>query len=214
MRLLVDKARLFKDAIDDWLTHEDIDYFEWQDFLLRYGSNEETTSDNWLEDLLLLLMEPTLRTEVESNIVSMPRQQRGSITTLRCIIKRMVMINQEAKDALENYIKDFDVTKFPGENVPTACLCLMAVARSLGDGDLPSNTICKVLEGFSKSSTKSFNEFCTSQIALRRGSLAQDIIRNTLLYCQLVSVLTDLENSYLELIGGNLWAGVGHPGLD
>jgi hypothetical protein len=90
---LVTKAHHFKDAIDNWLTLEDKDYFDWQEFLLRYGSNEETTSDNWLEDVLLLLMEPTLHAEVESDIVSMPRQQRGSITTLRCIIKQMVMKN-------------------------------------------------------------------------------------------------------------------------
>jgi hypothetical protein len=159
---LIPKARHFKDAIDDWLTLEDKDYFEWQEFLLRYGSNEETISDNWLKDVLLLSMEPTLHAEVESDIVSMPRQQCGSITTLRCIIKRMVMKNQEAKDALENYIKDFDITKFPGENIPTACFHLKAVARALGNGDLPSNTICKVLEGFGKYSTKSFNDFYSS----------------------------------------------------
>ncbi len=70
---LVAKARHFKDAIDNWLTLEDKDYFEWQEFLLRYGSNEETTSDNWLEGILLLSMEPTLCAEVESDIISMPR---------------------------------------------------------------------------------------------------------------------------------------------
>ena len=126
----------------------------------------------------------------------------------------MVIKNQESLDALENYIKTFDITKFPGENVPIACLCLKAVAKALGTNDLPKNVICKILEGFSKSSTRSFNEFCASQIALRRGSPAQDIIRNKPLYSQLVSVLTDLENSYLELIGANLWVGVGHPGMD
>ena len=85
------------------------------------------------------------------------------------------MKNQEVKDALKNYIRDFDITKFPGENVPTACLRLNAVARALGDGDLPSNTIRKVLEGFGKSLTKSFNNFCSSQIALRRGCFYADI---------------------------------------
>ncbi len=55
------------------------------------------------------------------------------------------MKNQEAKDALKNYIREFDITNFPGEKVPTACLCLKAVARALGDDDLPSNTIPKVL---------------------------------------------------------------------
>ncbi len=62
----------------------------------------------------------------------------------------MVIKNQEAKDALENYIRSFDITKFPGKNVPTACLCLKAIAGALGDNDLPTNAIRKVLEGFAK----------------------------------------------------------------
>jgi hypothetical protein len=107
-------------------------------------------------------METTLCTEIESYIFSIPIQQRGSITTQRCIIKHTVIKNQEAKDAFENYIIGFDIRKFPGENVPTTCLCLKAVARALGDNDLPSNTIRKVLEGFGKSSTKLFNDFCSS----------------------------------------------------
>jgi hypothetical protein len=91
-------------------------------------------------------METTLQAKVESDIVSIPKQQCGSITTLRCIIKWMVMKNQEAKDALKSYIREFNITKLPGENVPTACLCLKAIARALGDDNLPSNTIRKVLE--------------------------------------------------------------------
>jgi hypothetical protein len=63
-------------------------------------------------------------------------------------------------------------------------------------------------------STKSFNEVWASQIALRRSSLLQEVVKNTSLHTQLVGVLTDLENSYLKLVGGHLWEGVGHPGLD
>jgi hypothetical protein len=57
---LVAKARHFKDAIVDWHSLDDNHYFEWQEFLLRYGSNEETTSNNWLGEVLLLSMEPML----------------------------------------------------------------------------------------------------------------------------------------------------------
>jgi hypothetical protein len=138
---IVAKARTFKNAIDDWKSLEDKDYFEWQEFILRDGSFEDTTSDSWLDDVLFLSMDKTLCVEVESDITNIPTRQRGSIFTLCCIIKRMVMKNQEAKDALENYIRNFDITKFPEENVPTACLCLNAVARALEDEDLPSNTI-------------------------------------------------------------------------
>jgi hypothetical protein len=200
---VVAKARHFKNAIDDWQSLDDKDYFEWQEFLLGYGSYEETTSDNWLNNILLLSMEKTLRAEVESDIVSIPKEQRGSISTLRCIIKRMVMKNQEAKDALKNYIRDFDITKFPGENVPTTCLHLNAVARALDDSDLPSNTIRKVLKGFGKSSTKSFNDFCSSQIALRRGCFYANIMKGKSLQSQLSSLLNDIEATYLDLVAGN-----------
>jgi hypothetical protein len=120
----------------------------------------------------------------------------------------MVIRNQEARDALKTYIKTFNITNFPGKNVPTACFCLKAVARTLGDKDLPTNAICKVLEGFAKLSTKSFNEFCASQIALRRGTFYRTLMKNTSLQNQLNDVLNDLETSHLDLVGGKLWEGV------
>ena len=89
-----------------------------------------------------------------------------------------------------------------------ACLRLKAVARALGNEDLPKNTVRKVLDGFAKSSTKSFNDLCSSQIALRRGSLMQSLIKAMPLYSQLLDVLGDLETTYLELIGGQKWEGI------
>ncbi len=70
------------------------------------------------------------------------------------------------------------------------------------------NLVRKVLEGFAKSSTKSFNEFCASQIALRRESFYQTLMKNTSLQNQLNNVLNNLKTSYLDLVGGKLWAGV------
>ena len=120
----------------------------------------------------------------------------------------MVVRNHEARDALENYIKNFDITKFPGENVPTACLRLKAVARALGAKDLPTNTIRQVLEGFGKSSTTSFNKFCTSQIAMRRGSFYDKLMHSSSLQTQLNDIPNDLKATNLDLVGGKLWAGV------
>jgi hypothetical protein len=56
------------------------------------------------------------------------------------IIKCMIICNQEAWDALEEYVKTFNICDFPGENVPTACLKLKAVVAVLGD-KLPSNAV-------------------------------------------------------------------------
>ena len=204
----------YKNAIDDWQELDDKDYFEWQEFLLRYSSETEIESDAWLEDTLHLSMEKTLKAEVDSDISAIPMKQRGSITSLRCIIKRMVIKNQESRDALESYIKTFDITKYPGENVPMACLRLKAVARALGNDDLPKNCIRTILDGFSKSSTKSFNDVCASQLALRRGSLCQALLKTTSLYSQLVDLLGDLETTYLELVGGQKWEGIANRPLE
>ncbi len=149
---------------------------EWQAFILKHGSKVELESDSWLEDTLLLPMEKTLRTEVESDISGFPKTKQGSITTLRLIMKRMIVKNQEARDALELYVKNFDITTFPGENVPIAYLCLKAVATALGNDDLPTNIIQKVLDGFAKLSTKSFNDVCSSQVAIRQTSFYKEIL--------------------------------------
>ncbi len=166
---LVAKATVFKDAIKNWQDMDDQDYFLWQEFIPFFGTAIKIESDNWLEDVLHLLLEKIFCTEVKLDINSIPKHQRGSITTLCCIIKWMAIKNQEGKDALEKYIRSFDITKFSGKNVPTT--------RALGDNDLPINTIRKVLEGFEKLSMTSFHKFCSSQIAFRSGSFYMNLMR-------------------------------------
>ena len=91
--------------------------------------------------------------------------------------------------------------------LPTACLHLKVVARALGAKDLPTNTIHRVLEGFGKSYTTSFNEFCTSQIAMQCGSFYDKLMHSSSLQTQLNDVLNDLKATYLDLVGGKLWVG-------
>jgi hypothetical protein len=204
----VAKATLFKDAINDWQVLNDAVYFNWQEFILQSGTDVKLESDNSLDDTLLISLENMLRAEVKSDLCSLPLSQRGSLTTLCYIIKQLVVKNQEARDALEEYLKTFDISKFPGENVPLACLCLKAIATSLGSNNLPTNVICKLLEDFAKSALVSFNKVCTSQLALCRGSISQKLFKDTSLHTQLVDILKDLESVYLDLVGGKLWAGV------
>jgi hypothetical protein len=131
---------------------------------------------------------------------------------LRFIIKRMVVRNQEAKDALETYLKTFDITALPREN-PIACLRLKAIAWALGNNDLPKNIVRTILKGFSKSSTDTFNNVRKSKVAMQSDSMYQTLLKNSNLHNQLIENLNDLENKYQELIGGKKLAGVGHTGL-
>ncbi len=100
--------------------------------------------------------------------------------------------------------QDFDIKKFLGENMLLACLCLKAVATSLGSDNLPTNVIRKLLEGFAKSATVSFIKLCTSQSAHCHGSISQKLFMDTSLYTQLVDVLNNLDSVYLDLVGGKL----------
>ncbi len=164
--LQVAKATRFLNAINNWQQLDNKMYFEWQEFIIRYRTKDKLGSNSWLEDTLLISMNKHLWSEIESDMSGFPKQKQGAITMLQCIIKRMVVKTQEAKDALESYIKEFDITQFPGENIPSACLWLKAVSKALGNEDLPSNVIRMVLEVFAKSSTKAFNNVCSSQIAM------------------------------------------------
>jgi hypothetical protein len=102
-------------AIDDFDRIEDHQYSAWQEFILRNGTAVEIESDDWLEGTLLLSMEVTLCAEVESDLKGLPANHRGAITMLCFIIKHLVVRNQEAWDALEEYVKTFDIHNFPGE---------------------------------------------------------------------------------------------------
>jgi hypothetical protein len=82
------------------------------------------------------------------------------------------------------------------------------VAKALGNDGLTSNTIRKVLEGYGKLATKSFNDFCSSQIALHHGSFYADIMQGSSLQSQLNNLLNDIKVTYLDLVGGNSWLGI------
>ncbi len=78
----VAKATSFKDTIKDWQDLSDKDYFKWQGFLLWHSTELKLKSNNWLDNVLHLSMEKMLCSEVKSDLNSVPKNQRGSITML------------------------------------------------------------------------------------------------------------------------------------
>jgi hypothetical protein len=151
-------------AIDDYDKIDDSHFCNWQEFINCDGREVELERDSWLEDTLHLSMEPTLWSEVKSDLKCLPPSQQSTVIMLRFIIKRMVICNQEAWVSLEDYIKVFDIRNYPGKNVPTTCLKLKAIVNILGD-ELPSNSVCTILEGFANASTtSSFNQVCLTKI--------------------------------------------------
>jgi hypothetical protein len=157
------------DAINNYNKLEDHKYVEWQELILCKGSTFKVESNELLEETLCLSMESTLRAEVESNMKGLLPNQREAITMLRFIIKRMVIWNQEAWDALKDSIRSFNICNYPGKNVSIACHKLKAVVNVLGP-KLPSNAVWTILEGFSKALTALFTQVCATKIAMQGNS--------------------------------------------
>ncbi len=145
-------------------------YLAWQEFILRHGTDVEFKGNDWLAGTLLQSMEVTLCAEVESDLQGLPFKHHDAVTMLHLIIKRLIIRNQEAWDALKDYAKTFDIRNFPGKNVPTACLKLKAIINVLGN-KTPFTAICTILEGFAHASTNTFMDVCKSKIAMQSDSI-------------------------------------------
>jgi hypothetical protein len=191
-------------AIDDFNRLEDPQYSAWQEFILRFGTDVEIEIDDWLEGTLLQSMEVTLCAEVESDLQGLPVNHHGAATMLRFIIKRLIICNQEVWDALEDYVKTFDIHNFPGGNVPTACLKLKAAINVLGN-KTHSNAVCTILEGFAHASTDTFTDVCKSNIAMCSDSIYTFLLAKVPLRSQVSLTLDNLEQKYQQLITAKKW---------
>ena len=156
-------ASKFGNAILDFGNLRDDDYSDWQMFVRKWGVDEDLEGDAWMEDCLWNSMDDALSAEVAADFAEIDEEAQGSITLLRCIINRIVIVNEQAKRAMLKYIKTFDIRRFPGEDVNTATLRVKDVCRALGHDNLPSDTVSRILEGFMHASTESFRSFCQTQ---------------------------------------------------
>ncbi len=188
-------------------------YFAWQELIRRFGLDEELLSDQWFEEMLWKSLDSELRSEVQSDFAELPPLQKGGISLLRLIINRIVQSSQESRRAMEEFIRNFDLQKFPGENVTQASLRIKAVAQSLGPSRLPSDIVHRVLEGFARSSTPTFSAFCLYQRSMISSTLVKSNLRQENLYKTLITILSDLEVNYNELLSGQRWFGLSTGGI-
>ena len=199
----------FVNSILAWKDLQDDDCYHWQQFLNLYGSEVDIESDQWMEEFLRASMEQTLKDEVISDFDELSKEHRGAVSLFRCMVNRMVTKNEESRRNLEKWLQDFSLASFSGENVTKACLRIKAVANAIGHDKLPSDVVTRVLNGMATASTDEFSQVCHTQIAMMNNSVLKTMMKVTSLHKQLVSILSDLEVKYLELLGAKKWKGVG-----
>ena len=210
----VDKSTHLIDAIKDFnnpsLT-DDI-YFNWQHYTRKFGSDVEFQSDIWMCKFLKSSLEPSLYTAVMLEYERKPIQQQGSITLFRLIANRMVLQSYEARRHLLRFIEEFDIRRYPGEDVSLACVRIKEVCTALGDTNLPTDLLSRVLEGFEKSTTEAFRQMCSTLRISFLSSFTRSMLGSLSPHDQLTNLLRDLESAYLDLKAGGKWIGAGSEG--
>jgi hypothetical protein len=121
----------------------------------------------------------------------------------------MVTKNKESRRNLEQWLQDVSLSNFPGKNVTKASLRIKAIINAISHNKIPSDVVTRVLNGMSTASTNKFCQVFQTQIAMMHNSYLKQIMKATSLHKQLVSILSDLEIKYLELLGAKKWKGVG-----
>ena len=152
----------------------------------------------WAAETLDLTMDDELRSLVQDDTDEQAIADRGVVTFFMTITQRLVVQNNEATTALQDYLRGFNICHYDNQDVTVASARIKAVAQALGS-DLPSNTISLVLKGFAKASNEDFRIVCQTLHAMLDNYLLTQGLQQISTYKQLVRVCEDMERKYIGL---------------
>ena len=203
------KTTSFINILDNWRNLTPDTVYLWQGWLNVYASAADTISMEWCEEILDLSLDGDLKGKVEDTLREVDTNNKGAVTTYFLVTQCLVVQNQEATDAMLDYLKNFSILNYAGQNVSIACRRIMAIARALQD-DLPPNTVSLILDGFAQASTPKFKQTCANFTAMLDISDFEWDMRKQGTYLHLLKVLKDLERKFTGLSTKRAWLGVGH----
>ena len=182
----------------------------WQQYLCKHAAPVELESDTWAVTIMEKSMTPELKTLVFDDIQDLDSSANGAITMFKLASNHMVMRNQESIDALQDWLRNFDIRKVKGENVSIASTQVKAVIRALDDFGLPTNALRCILDGFAHASSEPFKQLCVTLSTMNRSVLMQNMQTSQTVKQKCFAVLKDLETTYIDLSTGHKWEGVGN----
>ena len=125
-------------------------------------------------------------------------------------IRRVIVRNQEGKDMLAEWIRKFDIRNYNNQDVSKACLLVESVARAIGERELPSNTVRRVVTGMGHASNAEFKELCRTALVMLSNSFYCKTVTKLTITQHLTRTLDNLEAKYAELVTAKAWDRVGH----
>jgi len=184
----------------------------YQSFFNRNADNVSRESSTWMQTCLKNSCSSRLWALVSMDMSEIPSVDQGAILTLWFIITRIISSNKEAIDVLLKFLKEFDITEVPGENVTTACNQIKSVCLCIGKENLPDDLLRRLFEGFGKATNEHFKSLVATSSTLHSSSAFSSILASasgpwsTLSpYDQMSNFLKDLEKKYLELVQAGNW---------
>ena len=199
----------FTNLLDDFHKISDEIAQLWQQYLGKHAAPVELESDAWAVTIMEKSMTAELKTLVFDDMQELDSSVIGAITMFKLTSNHMVMRNQESIDALQEWLRNFDIRKVKGENVSIACTQVKAVIRALDGFGLPTNTLRCILGGFAHASSAHFKQLCVTLSTMNRSVLMQSMHSNQTVKQKCFAVLKDLETTYIDLSTGHKWDGVG-----
>jgi hypothetical protein len=112
----VNSSTQLTNAILVWKNLTNKDYFQWQEFLHHYNSNDNIESDQWMEEFMCTLIAKTLKDKVISDFDELPKEHRGGISLFCCMVNHIVSMNKEPHCNLEKWIQDFTISNIPSDS--------------------------------------------------------------------------------------------------
>ena len=115
------KTHSFINILDNWRNLTPDTVYLWQGWLNVYASAADTISMEWCEEILDLSLDKDLRGKVDDSLREVDTDNKGAVTTYFLVTQCLVVQNQEATDAMLDYLKNFSILNYAGQNVSIAC---------------------------------------------------------------------------------------------
>ena len=135
---------------------------DFQHFLNTRGFNVDIESNNWLEQVIEKSTKKTLLFQVKQTMTAFHPSHRGGIILFKLIVDCIANPSYEFIKVGIQWIEEFKLSKFSGENVPVANSRFKAVLNALPDASHPPMTVSSYLEGMAHCETEDFRDLVKS----------------------------------------------------
>jgi hypothetical protein len=184
----------------------------YQELMNSYGVEVDVESSTWLLSVLTQSTEESLLVQVNQTFDTFIDAQKGGLTLFKLLVDKIDHRSFESTQALINFITEFKLVNFDGEDISLAAAHFKAVVCLLPSASIPPNILEYFLNGMSMCSSNEFKETCRSQLGFISNPKYINWAHGRDLLSQLDLFATTLKAKYRALSTLKKWDGLLHKG--